>query len=95
MKRILWFLVGVVIGVGIGLGEMSVFAQAPPRPAPPGPAAQAPPPCEQQVNEEVFKAGALMQQLAIAREQVRVLTKDRDDAKAALAKTTPKPEEKK
>ena len=57
-----------------------------------GPPAPPPPTCEEQLNNEMFQKGAVTQQLAIAREQLRVITRERDDVKAALAKVTPKPD---
>lgn len=44
-----------------------------------------PPTCEEQLNNEMFQAGLLKQQVAIAREQIRLALKERDAAQAALA----------
>lgn len=87
MKRILW----VVMGMLIGMGAVSVWAQASAKPPVSAPGAPQPPTCEQQLNEETFKVGGLMQQLAVAREQLRFATKERDEAKAAIVKAAPLP----
>ena len=56
-----------------------------------GPAAPQPS-CDEQLNNEMFQRGGVTQQLAVARAQLQAMTKERDDAKAALAKVTPKTE---
>lgn len=55
-----------------------------------GPSAP-PPTCEENLNNEMFQKGGVIQQLAVARAQLAQMTKERDEAKAALAKVTPKP----
>jgi len=60
--------------------------------------AQGPPPqasCEERLDNANFQAGGLMQQLAVATAQLRAMTKERDDVKAALAKVPEKAPEKK
>lgn len=51
--------------------------------------------CDEQLNSEMFQKGGLIQQLAVTRAQLAVMTKERDEAKAALAKAAAKPESKK
>ena len=46
----------------------------------------APQPCEDQLTDEIFQAGLLKQQLAITRNQLRLMTKERDALTAATAK---------
>lgn len=68
--------------IGAAMWSVSASAQGPPAPLPT---------CEEQLNNEMFQAGQLKQQLAVARAQLGEMTKDRDATKAALAKLTPKP----
>ena len=80
MSRFSVFAIGVLSALA-----MAVVALAQ------GPAAP-PPSCDEQLNNEMFQRGGVTQQLAVARAQLQAMTKERDDAKAALAKVTPKTE---
>jgi len=72
----------------VGLLLAVAHAQQPPAPPPAS--------CEDQLDGELFQKGEVLKQWAIARAQLRAVTKERDDARAALtAATAPKPAEKK
>jgi hypothetical protein len=82
------FSMGCLVVIG---SAVAVWAQGPPAP---------PPTCEEQLNNEMFQKGGIIQQLAVARAQLGEMTKARDEAKAALVKAAPAkdvkpPEEKK
>ncbi len=47
-------------------------------------------PCEEQLNNEMFQKGGVTQQLAVAKEQLRVMTKERDELKATAVKPVEK-----
>jgi len=86
MTRFGLFAVGVVLTL---VAAVSTLAQGPPAP---------PPSCDEQLNNEMLNRGGAIQQLgvatqnlAIVRSQLAAMTKERDEAKAALAKLTPKP----
>ena len=83
MIRFYVFAVAVLISL---VGSVVALAQGPSAP---------PPSCEEKLDNATFQAGGLMQQLAVATAQLRAMTKERDEAKAALIKATAKPEEKK
>jgi len=79
MTRFGLFAVGVVLTM---VAAVSVMAQGPPAPQPS---------CDEQLNNEMFQKGGLIQQLAVARAQLAAMTKERDEAKAAVAKAMSKP----
>lgn len=78
MRRFGLCAVGVLLVLGM---TVAALAQ--------GPSPQ--PSCDEQLNTEMFQRGGVIQQLAVARAQLAAVTKERDEAKAALAKATPKP----
>lgn len=73
----------LVTGWVVGMAGIA-WAQQPPAPPPAS--------CEDQLDGELFQKGEVLKQWAITRAQLRAVTKERDDARAALA---PKPTEKK
>ncbi len=72
--------VGLLL-IGLALTALA-WGQGPPAP---------PPSCEEQLTNEMWQRGGVLQQLAIARSQVAALTKERDALQASLAKLAPKP----
>lgn len=81
MTHLIWGMVLLFIAA-MATMTMRVQAQGPSAP---------PPSCDEQLNNEMFQKGGIIQQLAVARAQLAAMTKERDDAKTALAKATPKP----
>jgi hypothetical protein len=80
MTRVVWIAVGVAVALLVPVVGL-VGAQGPATP---------PPSCEDKLDNATYQTGALMQQLAVATAQLRVMTKERDETRAALAKATPK-----
>jgi len=72
MSRFGFFAVIVLLAMGV---SVVALAQGPP-----------PQSCEEKLDNATYQAGGLMQQLAIATAQLRAMTKERDEAKAAAAK---------
>lgn len=62
------------------------LAQSPPTP---------PPTCDEQLNRELWEKGGAIKDLAVAREQVRVLTKENAELKVKVVELKPKPEKEK
>lgn len=74
-----WFVVWAIVML-LGIGASVVARAQGPQPS-----------CDEQLNNEMFQRGGVIQQLAVARAQLTAMTKERDDAKAALVKAAPKP----
>ena len=79
MRFVIWFVAGLLSWVP--LIAVAAWAQGPPPQAS----------CEERLDNANFQTGGLMQQLAVATAQLRTMTKERDDAKAALAKASELP----
>ena len=86
MKRFGIFSVGCLVVLGAATHALAQGPSAPP------------PTCEQQLNGEmgakggvISQLGGVIQQVAGLREQLAAMTKERDEAKAALAKASELP----